>query len=71
MPTPAELQADLAMYKDAERAILLGAQAYEIAGRKVSKANLAEIRAGIRDLERRIAMLTQPMHGNAVFGARR
>lgn len=71
MPTPAELQADLAMYKDAERAILLGAQAYEIAGRKVSKANLAEIRAGIRDLERRIAMLTQPMHGSVVFGARR
>lgn len=71
MPTLAELQNELAMYKKAEREILLGAQQYEIAGRKVTKASLPVIREAVRDLEMRIAMLTQPMHSNVVFGARR
>lgn len=71
MATLAELKDDLAMYKEAERAIVLGAQSYEIAGRKVSRANLTEIRAGIRDLETRIALSSGTMGGNAVFGARR
>lgn len=71
MPTPAELQDELAMYKKAEREILLGAQQYEVAGRKITKATLFRVQEKIADLERRIAMLTQPMHGNVVFGARR
>lgn len=71
MATLAELQADLVMYREAERAIVLGAQAYEVAGRKVTKANLAEIRAAKAELEQRIALLSGPTHGNVVFGARR
>lgn len=71
MPTLAELQDELAMYKKAEREILLGAQQYEVAGRKITKATLFRVQEKIADLERRIAMLTQPMHGHVVFGARR
>lgn len=71
MTTLAELQADLAMYKQAEREILLGAQQYEIAGRKVTKASLPVIREAIRDLEMRIRMYSGPTHAQAVFGARR
>lgn len=70
MATPAELKADLAMYKDAERAIVLGAQSYEIAGRKVTKASLPTIQASIRDLEMRLRMAEGNMHGQAVFGWR-
>jgi len=69
--TLAELQADLAMYKKSERDILLGAQQYKVAGRDVTKPTLFRVQEKIADLERRIAMLTQPMHCNAVFGASR
>lgn len=71
MATLTELQADLAMYKAAELAIVSGAQSYEIAGRKVTKANLAEIRASISALELRIATLRGNRHGVAVFAGRR
>lgn len=71
MATPAELKADLAMYKDAERAIVLGAQSYEIAGRKVTKAALPTIQAKITELELRIAPLRGNRHGQAVFAGRR
>lgn len=71
MSTLAELQDELAMYKKAEREILLGAQQYEVAGRKITKATLFRVQEKIADLERRIAMHTQLAHCNVVFGARR
>lgn len=71
MATLAELKADLAMYKEAEKAIVLGAQQYEVAGRKVTKANLSTIREAIRELEMRIAMLSGSTCATAVFGGRR
>ncbi|MBU1040246.1 MAG: hypothetical protein KKF77_04005 [Proteobacteria bacterium] len=71
MATLTELQAKLVTYQNAEDAIVLGAQSYEIAGRKVTKANLAEIRTAIRDLELRIATLRGNRNGQAVFAGRR
>lgn len=71
MPNLTELQADLALYRKAEEAILVGGQSYEVAGRKLTRANLSEIRAAKADLERRIAILTTPQHGNVCFGGRR
>ena len=59
------------MYKAAEKAVVLGAQSYEVAGRKITKASLPVIREAIRDLEMRIAMASGPMHSNVVFGGRR
>lgn len=70
MATLAELKAKLQTYQAAEDAIVLGAQSYEIAGRKVTKASLPVIREAIRELEMRIAMRSHPMHGNVVFGGR-
>ena len=76
MATLADLQTRLAAYRKAEDAILIGGQATEftagsLSGRKLTRANLGEVRAAIADLECRIALLTQPMHGNVVFGGRR
>lgn len=71
MATLAELKADLAAYKKAEQSILLGGQGVEYAGRKLTRATLAEIRAAIQTLETRISLATTPQHGNVVFGARR
>lgn len=45
----AELEARLARYLAAEAAVLTN-QEYELAGRKVVRADLAEIRAAIEDL---------------------
>lgn len=71
MPNITQLQADLELYRKAEQAVLIGGQSYEVAGRKLTRANLAEIRAAKADLEQRIALVTQPQHGHAVFGGRR
>ncbi|MBU1229542.1 MAG: hypothetical protein KKA55_01795 [Proteobacteria bacterium] len=71
MATLAELHAKLATYQNAEDAIVMGAQSYEIAGRKVTKANLPAIQAKIAELEQRIAALRGNRHGQAVFAGRR
>ncbi len=71
MPNLAELQAEYELYCKAERSILQGGQSTEFAGRKLTRANLGEIRAAKADLQQRIALLSQPQHGHAVFGGRR
>lgn len=45
--TQARAETQLAAYLDAETAVLSG-QSYTIAGRSLSRANLAEIREGIK-----------------------
>jgi hypothetical protein len=46
----------LAAYLEAERAVLNN-QAYEIAGRRLTRANLAEIQAGIKDCQNDIVRI--------------
>jgi len=48
----------LALYIDAEKAILSGAQSYNIAGQSLTRAHLAEIRKGRQEQEAIIASLT-------------
>ncbi|WP_034627450.1 hypothetical protein [Desulfocurvibacter africanus] len=55
MASLAELQADLAKYKAARDAALLG-QSYEVTGRKLTRANLRDINEAIAGLEQRIAI---------------
>lgn len=45
----------LALYLQAEQAVLSGAQSYAVGGRNLTRANLAEIRAAIDDLYKRLA----------------
>lgn len=45
--TLAQAEAQLALYLEAEAKVLAN-QSYEIAGRKLTRANLAEIQAGIK-----------------------
>lgn len=49
--TIATVQSRLELYYEAERQILSGAQSYAIGNRQLTRANLAEIRKTIRDLE--------------------
>jgi hypothetical protein len=49
------LNVRLEAYKKAEMAILDGAQSYQIGSRKLQRADLAEIRAAITDLELEVA----------------
>lgn len=51
--TLAQAEAKLTEYLDAESAVLAG-QAYSIAGHSVTRANLAEIRAGISYWESKV-----------------
>lgn len=82
MPTLAELQERLTEYRDAERAILTGGQAYSSASgsseRSATRANLGQIQSAIRTLEQQIAMHPDNTagggrlsHSQAVFGGRR
>jgi len=54
MATLAELQAELVAYKAARDAILTGAQSYSIAGRSLTRADLAFVQGHIDGLESRI-----------------
>lgn len=68
-----KLQADLAKYEAARDAILLG-QAYEVAGRKLTRANLRDVEAAITSLEQRIAIAKSGgrlVSRTAVFGGSR
>ena len=51
------LKARLEIYLEAERKILLGGAEYQIGSRRLTRANLADIRATIKDLQEEIAML--------------
>lgn len=60
--TLAQAQTMLERYLAAEAAVLSG-QSYEIAGRKLTRADLAEIRAGRDDWERRVVTLSSSAAG--------
>ena len=49
--TVTTVQTRLEMYYEAERKILAGAQSYTIGNRQLTRANLAEIRKTISELE--------------------
>lgn len=54
----AQAETQLAAYLAAETAVLSG-QSYEINGRRVTRANLAEIQAGIKIWNQRAQSLTR------------
>ena len=60
--TLAQAEAQLALYLAAEAAAL-GGQSYEIAGRKLTRANLAEIRDGIATWNARAVTLGAAAQG--------
>ncbi|EGJ50240.1 hypothetical protein [Desulfocurvibacter africanus] len=64
-----KLQSDLAKYEAARDAIL-GGQSYEVAGRKLTRANLREVEAAIERLEQRIEIAKAGgiSSGSVVFG---
>ena len=59
-----EAQAQLSAYLAAETAVL-GGQRYEIAGRMLMRANLAEIQLGITSWNERVIMLTNQQRGRS------
>lgn len=56
--TLTQAQAQLDAYLAAETAVLSG-QSYEIAGRKLTRANLADIQSGIRAWNSRVQSLSR------------
>lgn len=62
--TVEQAQAQLDAYLAAERAALSG-QSYEIAGRKLTRANLREIREGIDYWSQRVGTLTSRASGRS------
>jgi len=60
--TLVEAEAQLALYLAAEAKVLTG-QAYEIAGRRLTRANLAEIQAGIERWDARAKELSARASG--------
>jgi hypothetical protein len=64
--TQAQADAQLASYLAAESAVLAG-QSYELNGRKLTRANLAEIQSGIAIWDRRAKSLSRG--GIRVIGA--
>lgn len=74
MQTLTELQERLKLYLDAETTILTTNQSYSIGNQEFSKANIMFIQREIRNLEQRIAVLSQNgrlSHSTTVFGGRR
>lgn len=63
--TLAVATAQLDLYLAAEVAVL-GNQSYEIAGRKLTRANLREIQAGITTWNQRVQQLSRRASGRAV-----
>lgn len=53
----------LQMYLQAEESVLSGAQSYAVGGRNLTRANLAEIRAAIDDLYKRLAAVQAMQNG--------
>lgn len=62
--TLAQAQAQLAAYLKAEETVLTG-QSYEIAGRKLTRANLADIQLGIATWNQRVANLSRSARGRS------
>lgn len=62
--TLTQAQTQLNAYIAAETAVLMG-QKYEIAGRMLMRANLAEIQAGIVTWNARVVMLTNRVSGRS------
>lgn len=62
--TLAQAQTQLDSYLAAETRVLSG-QSYEIAGRRLNRANLAEIQAGIKIWNERVQALTQSSQGRS------
>ena len=62
--TLAQAEAQLAAYLTAETAVLSG-QAYEIAGRSMRRADLAEIRNGIDTWDKRVKNLSAAASGRS------
>lgn len=62
--TLSQAQTQLSAYLAAETAVLSG-QRYEIAGRMLMRANLAEIQAGIRIWNDRVTSLTNAANGRS------
>lgn len=60
--TLAQAQAQLDAYLAAETKVLSG-QSYEIAGRKMTRADLADIRAGVEIWNQRVTTLSQAASG--------
>jgi len=58
-----QAQAQLAIYLAAETAVL-ASQSYEIAGRKLTRANLSEIQAGITTWDDRVKKLDRRARGS-------
>lgn len=74
MATITELQEELALYKDARKKILTGAQSYRHGDFRADRADLERIEKAIADLERRIQVQSNSGRINtaqAVFGGRR
>lgn len=65
MSTLTDCQAELAIYKAAAQSIVTGAQSYQISGRMLTRANLAEIHKHIEMLEARIDRLARQEAGGA------
>lgn len=61
----AQAQAQLNTYLAAETAVL-GSQSYEIAGRKLTRANLAEIQKGVELWNQRVQQLSRRAGGRAI-----
>ncbi len=62
--TLAQAQAQLAAYMAAELAVL-GGQSYEIAGRKLTRADLIAIQAGIKSWNAQVMTLTNQARGRS------
>lgn len=59
-----QAQAKLEAYLAAEDAVLTG-QSYELAGRRLTRANLADIRQGIQDWNAKVQELTLKAGGSS------
>ena len=74
MATITELQDELALYKNARKKILTGAQSYRSGDFRADRADLPVIEKRINELESRIAMKANAGRINTaqvVFGGRR
>lgn len=60
--TLAQAESQLALYLAAEESILLN-QSYEISGRKLTRANLAEVHQGIKTWNERVKDLSEKSSG--------
>lgn len=62
--TLSQAETQLALYLAAEAAVL-SSQSYEIAGRRLTRANLAEIRAGVEVWQSRTVTLSNQASGRS------